>query len=161
MPEIPPQDDPVVSRPMSVLILVSVFLLLLTVAWSLYGEFFGLRPWRDYQAHFRDLYSSYLRKQISQRRTQEQAFYASADYKKLKAAVDAAGAAALPEDRKIQAQIDVLDRQRGPRLAGRARRAGDTGGGHEASTCSMESVTRLTPITSEAMASAGNSVSHQ
>ena len=112
MPEIPPQDDPVVSRPMSVLILVSVFLLLLTVAWSLYGEFFGLRPWRDYQAQFRDLYSSYLRKQISQRRTQEQAFYASPDYKKLKAAVDAAGAAALPEDRKIQAQIDVLDRQR-------------------------------------------------
>ena len=112
MPEIPPQDDPVVSRPMSVLILVSVFLLLLTVAWSLYGEFFGLRPWRDYQAHFRDLYSSYLRKQISQRRTQEQAFYTSADYKKLKTAVDAAGATALPEDRKIQAQIDVLDRQR-------------------------------------------------
>ncbi len=112
MPEIPPQDDPVVSRPMSVLILVSVFLLLVTVAWSLYVEFFGLRPWRDYQAQFRDLYSSYLRKQISQRRTQEQAFYTSADYKKLKAAVDAAGAAALPEDRKIQAQIDVLDRQR-------------------------------------------------
>ncbi len=49
MPEIPPQDDPVVSRPMSVLILVSVFLLLVTVAWSLYVEFFGLRPWRDYQ----------------------------------------------------------------------------------------------------------------
>ena len=91
MPELPPQDDPVVSRPMSVLILVSVFLLLLTVAWSLYGEFFGLRPWRDYQAHFRDLYSSYLRKQISQRRTQEQAFYASADYKKLKAAVFGTG----------------------------------------------------------------------
>ncbi len=49
MPEIPPQDDPITSRPMSVLVLVSVFLLLLTVAWSLYSEFFGLRPWRDYQ----------------------------------------------------------------------------------------------------------------
>ncbi len=31
----------------------SAFLLLLTVAWSLYSEFFGLRPWRDYQNRFR------------------------------------------------------------------------------------------------------------
>jgi len=111
VPEIPPQEDPVVSRPMNVLILVSVFLLLLTVAWSLYAEFFGLRPWREYQARFRDLYSTYLRKQISQRKGQEQSFYTSADYKKLKAAVDAAGVAALPTDHQIQAQIDLLDRQ--------------------------------------------------
>ncbi len=112
MPEIPPQDDPVVSRPMSVLILISVFLLLLTVSWSLYAEFFGLRPWREYQSRFRDLYSTYLRKQINQRKNQEQAFYATPDYKKLKATVDAAAAAALPMDHQIQAQIDLLDRQR-------------------------------------------------
>ena len=37
---------------MSVLLLVSVFLLMLTVAWSLYDEFFGLRPWRGYQREF-------------------------------------------------------------------------------------------------------------
>ena len=53
MPEIPPQDDPVTSRPMSLLVLVSAFILLLTVAWSLYSEFFGLRPWRSYQDQFR------------------------------------------------------------------------------------------------------------
>ncbi len=35
------------------------------------------------------------------------------------------------------------------------------GSAHELSTCSIESVIRLTAITSEAMASAGNSVSHQ
>ena len=46
MPEIPPQDDPITSRPLSQLVLISAFLLLLTVAWSLYSEFFGLRPWR-------------------------------------------------------------------------------------------------------------------
>jgi hypothetical protein len=113
LPDLPPQqDDPIVSRPLSGLILVSAFLLLLTVAWSLYSEFFGLRPWRDYQNRFRTLYSSYLQKQIAQRRTAEQALYATPDYQKLKAAVDVAGRSALPADRQIQEQIDLLDRQR-------------------------------------------------
>ena len=112
MPEVPPHDDPITSRPMSLLILISTFLLLLTVAWSLYAEFFGLRPWRAYQERFRDAYSQYLQKQAVSRRTQEQAFYATPAYQKLKAAVDAATAAALPADRQIQAQIDLLDRQR-------------------------------------------------
>src|SRR5215469_4747466 len=97
---------------MSGLILVSAFVLLLTVAWSLYSEFFGLRPWRDYQNRFRTLYSSYLQKQIAQRRTSEQALYKTPDYQKLKAAVDTAGRAVLPSDREISAQIDLLDRQR-------------------------------------------------
>ncbi len=112
MPDQPPQDDPVTSSSLGTLILVSAFLLLLTVAWSLYSEFFGLRPWRDYQNRFRTLYSSYLRKQITQRRAAEQALFATPDYQKLKAAVDSAGSATLPADRQIQAQIDLLDRQR-------------------------------------------------
>ena len=112
MPDQPPQDDPVTSSSLGTLILVSAFLLLLTVAWSLYSEFFGLRPWRDYQNRFRTLYSSYLRKQIAQRRSAEQALFATPDYQKLKAAVDSAGSASLPADHQIQAQIDLLDRQR-------------------------------------------------
>ena len=112
MPDLPPQDDPVTSSSLGTLILVSAFLLLLTVAWSLYSEFFGLRPWRDYQNRFRTLYSSYLRKQITQRRAAEQALFATPDYQKLKAAVDSAGGASLPADHQIQDQIDLLDRQR-------------------------------------------------
>ena len=112
MPDLPPQDDPVTTSSLGTLILVSAFLLLLTVAWSLYSEFFGLRPWRDYQNRFRTLYSSYLRKQITQRRAAEQALFATPDYQKLKAAVDSAGGASLPADHQIQDQIDLLDRQR-------------------------------------------------
>jgi cytochrome c551/c552 len=97
---------------MSGLILISAFILLLTVAWSLYSEFFGLRPWRTYQNRFRTLYSNYLQKQIAQRRAAEQALYKTPDYQKLKAAVDTAGRAVLPSDREISAQIDLLDRQR-------------------------------------------------
>lgn len=113
MPDLPPQqDDPIVSRPLSGLILISAFLLLLTVFWSLYSEFFGLRPWRDYQNRFRTLYAGYLQKQIAQRRAAEQALYGTPDYQKLKAAVDNAGRAVLPADRQITEQIDLLDRQR-------------------------------------------------
>jgi cytochrome c551/c552 len=113
LPDLPPQqDDPIVSRPLSGLILVSAFLLLLTVAWSLYSEFFGLRPWRDYQNRFRTLYGSYLQKQIGQRAAAEQALYGTPDYQKLKAAADAAGRTVLPADRQITDQIDLLDRQR-------------------------------------------------
>ena len=39
--------------------------------------------------------------------------------------------------------------------------AAPLGDAHEASTCSIESAMRMTPVTSEAMASAGNSVCHQ
>lgn len=112
MPEIPPQDDPITSRPMSLLVLISAFILLLTVAWSLYSEFFGLRPWRSYQDQFREVYSTYLQKQIGQRKAQEQAFYATPGYQKLKADVQTALTAAAPMDRQIQAQIDLLDAQR-------------------------------------------------
>jgi len=112
VPEIPPQDDPITSRPMSLLVLISAFILLLTVAWSLYSEFFGLRPWRSYQDEFRGVYSSYLQKQIAQRKSQEQGFYANPTYQKMKADIQAKIAAAAPMDRQLQTQIDLFDAQR-------------------------------------------------
>jgi len=48
---------------MAGLVLLSAFLLMLTVAWSLYDEFYGLRPWRSYQGEFSKVYSTYLEKQ--------------------------------------------------------------------------------------------------
>ena len=97
---------------MSPVILISIFLLLLTVAWSLYAEFFGLRPWRSYQEHFRQVYSTYLQKQVAARRTAEANLYNTPDYIKLKATVDSATAAAAPKDRDIQTQVDLIDSQR-------------------------------------------------
>ncbi len=74
MPEIPPQDDPITSRPMSLLVLISAFILLLTVAWSLYSEFFGLRPWRSYQDQFREVYSAYLKNRSASARPRSRPF---------------------------------------------------------------------------------------
>ena len=112
MADIPQQEDPITSRPMSPVILISIFLLLLTVAWSLYAEFFGLRPWRSYQERFRQVYSLYLQKQVASRRQAEQGLQSTPDYRNLKAAVDAAVTAAAPTDRDIQTKVDLIDRQR-------------------------------------------------
>jgi cytochrome c2 len=111
VPELPP-DDPVTSRPMAGLVLISVFLLMLTVSWSLYDEFYGLRPWRSYQSEFSKVYSSYLEKQYQQRKAAEQKFYSAPQYQKLLAEVKAAHDAAKARDQEIGQQIDLLDRQR-------------------------------------------------
>ena len=111
MPELPP-DDPVTTRPMAGLVLISVFLLMLTVSWSLYDEFYGLRPWRSYQSEFSKVYSSYLGKQYQKRKADEQKFYATPEYQKLFADVKAAHDAARAQDQQIGQQIDLLDRQR-------------------------------------------------
>ncbi len=97
---------------MAGLVLISVFLLMLTVSWSLYDEFFGLRPWRSYQTEFSKVYSSYLEKQYTQRKADEQKFYATPQYLKLTADIKAATDAARTQDRQIGDQIDLLDRQR-------------------------------------------------
>ncbi len=112
MPELPP-DDPVTSRPLAPAILISVFLLMLTVAWSLYDEFYGLRPWRSYQNRFVAAYVPYLEAQMKKRKADEAALYATPEYQKLAAAVKAASDAARPVDDRLTAEMDLLDRQRG------------------------------------------------
>ena len=111
MPELLP-DDPVTTRPMAGLVLLSAFLLMLTVAWSLYDEFYGLRPWRSYQGEFSKVYSAYLEKQYKQRKTDEQKFYSTPQYQKLTAEMKAATEAARAQDQEIGLQVDLLDRQR-------------------------------------------------
>jgi cytochrome c551/c552 len=112
VPEQLPPDDPVTSRPMAGLVLISVFLLMLTVSWSLYDEFYGLRPWRSYQSEFSKVYSSFLQKQYQKRKADEQKFYATPQYQKLLADVKAAHDAAKAADQQIGQQIELLDRQR-------------------------------------------------
>ena len=65
-------------------LLISSVLLLLTLWWSLYDEFFGLRPWKDYQRAFVQHYGAFLRKQVPVQRTKEKAIENSPDYMALK-----------------------------------------------------------------------------
>jgi len=104
-------DDPVLSRSLSVAILVSAFLLLLTVAWSLYDEFYGLRPWRSFQRRFARVYSQYVKKTIPQQAEREKAIKASAGYQKLDEQVKAAEKAAGPRLRETSQESDYVDRR--------------------------------------------------
>ena len=92
--------------------LVSFFLLMLTVAWSLYDEFFGLRPWRAYQRDFTSAYQDFLGKQITTETKAEDAVYSSADYKKLKADLDAAEQSIKAKDADFVRQLALLELQR-------------------------------------------------
>ncbi len=113
MPETP-SDDPIQGSSFAVVLLISAFLLLVTVAWSLYDEFYGLRPWRSYQREFSKVYARYLRKEIPKQHDQEKAVLASPEYRKLDQTVKQAEEAAKPRLREIDQESAYIDR----RLAG-------------------------------------------
>ncbi len=110
MPE-PESDDPILNQSYATPILVTVLLLMLTVAWALYQEMFGLRPWRGYQERFAKAYSKYLTEQIPKQADAEKAIRNSAEYKKLDAAAKAAEAEAAPQLEKIKEQITFVSRR--------------------------------------------------
>ena len=55
-----PADDPIVSRSTSGWMLVSALLLTVSIAWALYDEAFGQRPWKGMQREFVARYTRYL-----------------------------------------------------------------------------------------------------
>ncbi|HEX2712686.1 MAG TPA: cytochrome c, partial [Candidatus Acidoferrales bacterium] len=104
-------DDPVQGRSFSVAILISAFLLVLTVAWSLYDEFYGLRPWRSYQRQFGKVYARYLHKAIPLQEGREKEIKESAEYKAIAEQVAAASKAAGPALLQIEKESDYIDQR--------------------------------------------------
>ena len=88
--------DPVVHSTLSKQLFIWSALLVLSMAWGLYDEMYGTRPWKTYEARFEKLYGKYL----SNARLGEVAFEkqirASADYQKLDRDMQSAEKAALP-----------------------------------------------------------------
>jgi cytochrome c551/c552 len=89
-------DDPIVGKSYSAAILVSSFLLVLSLTWALYDEFFGLRPWRSYQRHFTQAYERFLNQEIPKQQEALNAMEALPRFRELQAARDAAQKAAAP-----------------------------------------------------------------
>ena len=58
-PELP-AADPIVSRSSSGWMLISALLMTATLAWALWDEAFGQRPWKNMQKEFVSRYSRYL-----------------------------------------------------------------------------------------------------
>src|SRR6202789_3755939 len=105
-------DDPVKNRCFGVPLLIASLLLIITVAWSFYVEFYGLQPWRRYQSRFAKAYSEYLGKDIKRQKQDENDVYASPEYKTLAANLASAQQTAKVQDDEIAKQIELLDQQR-------------------------------------------------
>src|SRR5947208_2082076 len=104
MPPDAPDRDPVTSQSLSRLLLISALLLVAALGWALYDEFFGLRPWKNYQTDFVRRYTAFLRKQKPKQEAAEKAIKASPEYQALQQQLDSL-------QRSVQPQLHELDEQ--------------------------------------------------
>lgn len=110
MPETSPlETDPITSQSMSGPILLASLLLVASLAWALYDEFYGLRPWKGYQERFKTLYPAHLKKVYQQQLEAEQRIRDSEAYQKLKQAYDEAIAAVATRERQIKDEQRLVD----------------------------------------------------
>src|ERR1041384_4955585 len=98
--------DPVVHSSLSKQLFIWSALLLLSLAWGLYDEMYGIRPWKSYQARFEKLYSKYLANAKLGEAEVEKQIKASPDYRRLDSEMQAAEKAAMPEASAIDKQVN-------------------------------------------------------
>ena len=104
-----PDKDPVVSQSLAVYLLIASVLLVITLWWALYDEFFGLRPWKDYQRAFVQRYGAFVRKQIPLQRAKEKAIESSAEYLALKQKLAEMEKETAPEVNELDAESAQVD----------------------------------------------------
>jgi cytochrome c551/c552 len=104
-----PEKDPVVSNSIAGALFIAAVLLLGSLAWALWQEFFGLRPWKDYERQFVARYSRYLRKEIPLQEQAERDIENSADYKRLQREYQDLKESIDPKREAIEAQTALLD----------------------------------------------------
>ena len=110
-----PAEDPIVSRSTSGWMLVSALLMTISIAWALYDEAFGQRPWKGMQREFVSRYSRFLDSIKANAGKSEAEIKESPEYQQLDADAKAALEAIDPQSkqidadvRKIQAKLDAI-----------------------------------------------------
>ncbi len=98
--------DPVVHSSLSKPLYISSVLLVLSMAWGLYDEMYGIRPWKGYQARFVKMYSRYLKTAAGGEADVEKQIRTSPEYRQLDAAMQGAEKAAMPEASAIDKKIN-------------------------------------------------------
>ncbi|MBI3940253.1 MAG: c-type cytochrome [Acidobacteria bacterium] len=106
-----PMEDPIVSRSLSVPILVSSLLLVLSLFWALYEEALGHRPWRTYQKQFIEVYAKHLEKMQPVQKKDEDQIRKSPEYQRLEQGVKAAEAAAAPRLAALDGDLAAINRE--------------------------------------------------
>ena len=106
-----PARDPIISRSTSNILLICALLLMASLAWALYDEAYGQRPWKGMQQEFVSRYNRYL-KRLKRTGTQsEKDIKATDEYKELERAVSEANQAAAPRKKEIDSEVKFIDRQ--------------------------------------------------
>jgi mono/diheme cytochrome c family protein len=104
-----PERDPIVSRSTSAAMLISTLLLIATLAWALYDEAYGQRPWKRAQQEFVERYNRYLRSIKNQAGQTEREVKESAEYQQLDEEARAARAEIEPRKKEIEREIKAID----------------------------------------------------
>src|SRR5690349_22068604 len=100
------EKDPVVHSSLSKQLFIWSALLVLSLAWGLYDEMYGIRPWKTYQARFQKAYSKYLSNAKLGAAEVERQIKASPEYRRLDSEMQAAEKAAMPEASAIDRQVN-------------------------------------------------------
>jgi cytochrome c2 len=111
-PEVPTRD-PIVSRSTSGIMLVCALLLTATLAWSLYDEAFGQRPWKTMQKEFVSRYTKYLKSIKSQSGKTEAEVKESPEYQELEAAAKEAQDSVKPQTAEIDQKVAQIQSELG------------------------------------------------
>jgi len=107
----PPAPDPIVSRSTSGIMLICALLMTVSLAWALYDEAIGQRPWKGIQQEFVSRYTRYL-KSIKPRAGQTEAeVKQSAEYQALDDEAKAAEEAIKPERQDIDQKVAFIQKQ--------------------------------------------------
>ncbi|MDQ6652634.1 MAG: hypothetical protein M3Y84_07800, partial [Acidobacteriota bacterium] len=109
-PEVPAKD-PIVSRSTSGILLICALLLTASLAWSLYDEAFGQRPWKGIQQQFVSRYTRYLKNIRPQAGQTEAQVKESPEYQTLDAESQAALEKVKPEIGEIDQKVTQVQRQ--------------------------------------------------
>ncbi|HYN83615.1 MAG TPA: c-type cytochrome [Pyrinomonadaceae bacterium] len=104
-----PAPDPITRRTTSSILLISALLLTGVLAWSLWDEVYGQRPWKDMQESFAKRYERYL-KRVQRRGFQsEREVKESAEYQELERAAVEAENAVKPQLGEIDRKVKAID----------------------------------------------------
>ena len=106
-----PAHDPIVSRSTSGWMLISALLLTLSLAWALWDEAFGQRPWKGIQQEFVSRYTRYLKSIKPQAGKTEAEVKESPEYQALDAEAQSALEAVKPETSEIDQNVARLQKQ--------------------------------------------------
>ncbi|MDT4898700.1 MAG: hypothetical protein QOH25_3777 [Acidobacteriota bacterium] len=103
-----PERDPIVSRSTSAAMLISTLLLIGVLAWALYDEAYGQRPWKRAQQEFVQRYNRYLKSIKGQAGQTEKEVMESAEYQQLDEEAKAAEESIRPRQKEIERELKVI-----------------------------------------------------